>query len=178
MKETWRPDSAVRRECQLAGAVGERLIEVDAHQRARRQTQRWQAGALEIGADTVQVRGEDHHRDLLQQGVQHHVAHRRTVGPDRGHDDELVPGGSISPSRIATEKASSFECAPSFARMLWTWLRTVLTEMKSRVAIAPLVSPSAISWRISRSRAVRSLAGCSYWWCSRLSSRPAGRSSP
>ena len=83
-----------------------------------------------------------------------------------------VPGGSMMPSRMATDSASSLECAPSLARMLCTWLRTVLTEMNSRVAMAPLVSPSAMSCEdlAAPARSGRRPAR-SCWWCSRLSSR-------
>ena len=66
--------------------------------------------------------------------------------PSRGRAQSIIA------SRSAIATACVRVSASSFVRMWRTWLLTVSWEMKSRSATSPFESPSASSWRISRSR--------------------------
>ena len=65
----------------------------------------------------------------------------------------------MMPSCSAMDTASSFECASRRVRMLWTWLRTVLTLRWSSWAMAAVLAPRARSWSTSTSRRLRRSAG-------------------
>src|SRR5438093_239656 len=75
------------------------------------------------------------------------------AGASRGH--QTGRDTEASPNRHAMVTASIFECTPSLARMLFTWLWTVSGLIRSSSAISPVVSPEARARRISVSRAVR-----------------------
>ena len=61
---------------------------------------------------------------------------------------------AASPCRHAMRTASTFECTPSLARMLFTWLCTVSGLMPNASATSAVDAPAASVCRISRSRLV------------------------
>ena len=120
-------------------------------QGSRRVQHRQRSAVLHRAGDRARHPG--HRRRQLRRAVRV----RRGVRRARGGGHPAREARSLSTPRQEAEDAIQLaiwvrESNPSLSRMLRTWVATVRSEMKRRVPICLLVSPSAISSATSTSR--------------------------